>query len=111
MLQKLRSSINHTQLTRLPLTTFISTNTNWTVDHSKKPFFPSYYINGTVKNTFLAFTPWTIRFVISLFWVEGGVGGGGGGGGGGGEGGGSKFILKNGKGERENGNRTENGGS
>ena len=25
--------------------------------------------------------------------------------------GGSKFILKNGKGERENGNRTENGGS
>ena len=103
MLQKLGSSINHTQLTRLPLTTFISTNTNCTVDHSKKPFFPSYYINGTVKNTFLAFTPWTIRFVISLFWVEGGVGWG--------ERGGSKFILKNGKGERENGNRTENGGS
>ena len=25
--------------------------------------------------------------------------------------GGSKFILKNGKGEKENGNRTENGGS
>ena len=102
MLQKLGSSINHTQLTRLPLTTFISTNTNCTVDHSKKPFFPSYYINGTVKNTFLAFTPWTIRFVISFFWVEGGVGGGRGV---------SKFILKNGKGERENGNRTENGGS
>ena len=106
MLQKLGSSINHTQLTRLPLTTFISTNTNCTVDHSKKPFFPSHYINGTVKNTFLAFTPWTIRFVISLFWVEGG-----GGGGGGGERDGINFILKNGKGERGNGNRTYNGGS
>ena len=102
MLQKLGSSINHTQLTRLPLTTFISTNNNCTVDHSKKKFFfPSYYVNRTVKITFLVFTPWTIRFVISLFWVEGGVGGRGG----------SKFILKNGKGERENGNRTENGGS
>ena len=44
-------------------------------------------------------------YKICYFLFLGGRGGGGGGGGV------SKFILKNGKGERENGNRTENGGS
>ena len=52
-------------------------------------------------------------YKICYFPFLGGRGRGGGGGGGRGGGGrsGSKFILKNGKGERENGNRTENGGS
>ena len=61
-------------------------------------------MNGTVENTLSAFAPCTITFIISFFWRggEGGVGLGD-----------SKFILKNGNGEREmkNGNRTENGGS
>lgn len=88
MLQKLGSSINHNQLTRVPLTTFTSINTKHTVDHCKKnPIFPLYYINGNVKNTLLTFAPCTIRFIISFLM------------GGGKE---SKFILKNGNGEREN---------
>ena len=60
-------------------------------------------MNGTVENTLSAFAPCTITFIISFFWRGGGGSGGGD----------SKFILKNGNGEREmkNGNRTENGGS
>ena len=102
MLQKLGSSINHTQLTRLPLTTFISTNTNCTVDHSKKPFFSLLLYKWNCKKHFLSFHTVDYKICYFLFW--GGRGGGGGRGV-------SKFILKNGKGERENGNRTENGGS
>ena len=102
MLQKLGSSINHNQLTRLPLTTFISTNTNCTVDHSKKPFFPLLLYKWNCKNHFVSFH--TVDYKICYFPLLGVERGGGGRGG-------SKFILKNGKGERENGNRTENGGS
>ena len=55
-------------------------------------------MTGTVENTLSAFAPCTITFIVSFFWRGRGD---------------SKFILKNGNGEREmkNGNTTENGGS
>lgn len=59
------------KLTRVPLTTFTSINTNCTV---KKPFFPLYYINGTVKNT-VSFR--TLHYKIHYFLFLGGSGVGG----------------------------------
>ena len=75
------------KLTRVPLTTFTSINTSCTV---KKPFFPLYYITGTVKNT-VSFR--TVHYKIHYFLF-----------GGEGEGGGGivSLFLKNGNGEREN---------
>ena len=77
MLQKLGSSINHNQLTRLPLTTFISTNTNCTVDHSKKPFFSLLLYKWNCKKHFVSFH--TVDYKICYFPLLGVERGGGGG--------------------------------
>ena len=60
------------KLTRVQLTTFISINTNCTVDHSKKPFFPSLLYNWNCRTHFVSFRTVHYKIYYFLFLWRGG---------------------------------------